>query len=52
MSTGQPDHAYRVTATTHWVIEWTGAGQSGTIELDLTTEPLLIRVGEAQVLTQ
>jgi len=34
------------------VVEWNGGGQSGTIELDLTTEPLPIRVGEAQVLTQ
>ena len=52
MSTGQPDGAYEVTATSHWVVEWNGGGQSGTIELDLTTETLPIRVGEAQVLTQ
>jgi hypothetical protein len=52
MSTGHPDGAYQVTATSHWVVEWAGGGQSGTIELDLTTEPLPIRVGEAQVLTQ
>src|SRR5680860_285964 len=52
MSSGQADGAYQVTATSHWVVEWNGGGQSGTIELDLTTEPLPIRVGEAQVLTQ
>lgn len=52
MSTDQPDGAYQVTATSHWVVEWSGAGQSGIIELDLTTNPLPIRVGEAQVLTQ
>lgn len=52
MSSSQPDGAYQVTATSHWVVEWAGGGQSGTIELDLTTEPLPIRVGEAQVLTQ
>ena len=52
MSTSQPDGAYQVTATSHWVVEWAGGGQSGTIEFDLTTEPLPIRVGEAQVLTQ
>lgn len=52
MSTGQPDGAYQVTATSHWVVEWNGGGQSGTIDLDLTTNPLPIRVGEAQVLTQ
>jgi hypothetical protein len=52
MSTDQPDGAYQVTATSHWVVEWTGGGQSGTIEFDLTTVPLPIRIGEAQVLTQ
>jgi hypothetical protein len=40
MSTGhQPDGAYQVTATSHWVVEWTGGGQSGTTDLDLTTDP-------------
>ncbi|WP_217996714.1 hypothetical protein [Nocardioides jensenii] len=52
MSTDQPDGAYQVTATSHWVVAWSGAGQSGIIELDLTTNPLPIRVGEGQVLTQ
>ncbi|MBS2936958.1 hypothetical protein KDN32_04270 [Nocardioides sp. J2M5] len=52
MSSDQPDGAYQVTATSHWVVEWTGGGQSGTIEFDLTTDPLPIRIGEAQVLTQ
>lgn len=52
MSTDQPDGVYQVTATSHWVVEWTGGGQSGTIEFDLTTDPVPIRIGEAQVLTQ
>lgn len=52
MSTDQPDGAYQVTATSRWIVEWTGGGQSGTIEFDLTTDPLPIRIGEAQVLTQ
>lgn len=52
MSDDQPDDAYQVTATSHWVVEWSGGGQSGTIELDITTAPLPIRIGEAQVLTQ
>lgn len=52
MSSDQPSGAYQVTATSHWVVEWTGGGQSGTIEFDLTTDPLPIRIGEAQVLTQ
>lgn len=51
-STDRPDRAYQVTATSHWVVEWTGGGQSGTIEFDLTTDQLPIRIGEAQVLTQ
>jgi hypothetical protein len=52
MSSDQPGGAYQVTATSHWVVEWTGGGQSGTIEFDLTTDPLPISIGEAQVLTQ
>lgn len=52
MSSDQPDGAYQVTASSHWVVEWAGGGQSGTIEFDLTTDPLPIRIGEAQVLTQ
>lgn len=52
MSTDPPDEAYQVSATSHWVVTWTGGGQSGTIELDLITDALPIRIGEAQVLTQ
>ena len=52
MSSYEPSGAYSVTATSHWVVEWSGGGQAGTIELDLTTDPLSIRIGEAQVLTQ
>lgn len=52
ISSDQPDGAYQVTATSHWVVDWTGGGQSGTIEFDLTTDPRPIRIGEAQVLTQ
>ena len=44
--------AYRVTATSHWVIEWSGGGMDGTIELNTTSDPMPIRIGEAQVLTQ
>lgn len=51
-SDDQPDGTYQITATSHWIVEWSGGGQSGTIELDLTTDPLPIRIGEAQVLTQ
>ncbi|GAB2863726.1 hypothetical protein [Nocardioides pacificus] len=52
MSDDKPHGAYPVTATSHWVVEWTGGGQSGSIEFDLTTAPLPIRIGEAQALTQ
>ncbi|MGL5825272.1 MAG: hypothetical protein ACRCYU_10720 [Nocardioides sp.] len=52
MSTDQPDRAYQITATSHWIVEWTGAGQTGTIEFDLTTNPVPVRIAEAQVLTQ
>lgn len=42
---------YTVRATSHWVVEWSGIGQSGTIPVDLTrTAPLTI--GEVQVLRQ
>lgn len=42
---------YRVTATSHWVINWAGIGQAGTINMDLT-RTATIQIGEAQVLTQ
>ena len=29
---------YTITATAHWAIVWTGLGQQGTIEMDLTTQ--------------
>lgn len=42
---------YEVRATSHWEVEWSGIGQTGTITLELydTTD---IRVSEVQVLTQ
>lgn len=42
---------YTVTATSHWVVDWHGAGQSGTFTLDLTSETQIV-VGEAHVITQ
>ena len=42
---------YTVRATSHWVITWSGIGQTGTITMDLTqTAP--VTIGEAQVLKQ
>ena len=29
---------YTITATAHWAIVWTGLGQQGTIEMDLTAQ--------------
>lgn len=37
---------YRVTVSAHWVIKWSGIGQSGTIEFDKTTTVGTVRVGE------
>ncbi len=42
---------YTVTATSHWVVTWSGIGQAGTISLDLT-QAADVTIGEAQVLTQ
>lgn len=42
---------YTVTATSHWVVDWHGAGQSGSFTLDLTSETQIV-VGEAHVITQ
>lgn len=52
MSDDQSKGVYRVTAGSRWVIEWSGGGMDGTIELTTTTNPMPIRIGEAQVLTQ
>ena len=48
-SVGQPNHAYTVSATSHWAVDWRGGGQTGTINLDLT-QNAQIRIGEMQVL--
>ncbi|GAA4699806.1 hypothetical protein [Nocardioides conyzicola] len=49
-SAHQADDAYTVTATSSWVITWSGAGQTGTIRLDGLARSTQIRIGEAQVL--
>jgi len=46
----KPDEAYTVTATSNWVVTWSGAGQTGTIRLDGLSRSTQIRIGEAQVL--
>lgn len=49
-SAGLPDDVFTVTATSDWVIDWEGAGQTGTIRLDDLERSVQIAVGEAQVL--
>jgi hypothetical protein len=49
-SAHQPGDAYTVTATSSWVITWSGAGQTGTIRLNGLSRSTQIRIGEAQVL--
>jgi hypothetical protein len=46
---GEPGDAYTVTATSYWGIEWSGAGQAGSVEMDLSRS-VPIRIGEMQVL--
>jgi hypothetical protein len=49
-SAGQPGNAYPITATSFWVVDWTGPGGSaGQITLDLTSRTS-IQVGELQAL--
>lgn len=45
------DGFYDVSATSYWVVEWAGMGQSGTIELDFT-QTTRIAIGEMQVISQ
>ncbi|WP_152185928.1 PKD domain-containing protein [Segeticoccus rhizosphaerae] len=42
---------YTVRATSNWVIDWSGIGQSGTITMPLT-RTATVHIGEAQVLVQ
>lgn len=49
-SGSEPGGAYAVTATTTWVVEWAGAGQTGTITVDPLVAQTRIVVAEGQVL--
>lgn len=42
---------YTVRATSYWVVDWAGIGQTGTIPLTFS-DNVVITMGEAQVLTQ
>jgi hypothetical protein len=48
-SAEQPGGNDAVTATSHWVADWSGGGESGTITFQLSTTERL-RIGEMQVL--
>ncbi len=49
-SRDQPDGAYEVQATTHWEVDWDGAGQAGTIQFTLTGPTRTMPVVEIQAL--
>lgn len=49
-SVGQPGEVFTVTATVHWTVTWSGAGESGAFP-DMTTDAVAwLRVAEAQAL--
>ena len=47
-SAGQPDQAFRVTATVTWSIGWTGGGQAGALPAMQTTATTALQVAESQ----
>lgn len=49
-SAGKPRNAYPISATSYWLVDWTGpAGSGGQINLDLTADTSIV-VGELQAL--
>lgn len=48
-SAGQPNDAYPVSATVHWLVTWSGAGESGEFPDMTTTATTAFRVVESQV---
>ncbi|MGZ6583119.1 MAG: hypothetical protein ACXVHX_02070 [Solirubrobacteraceae bacterium] len=51
-SAAQPGQHFTVTATSQWVVSWSGAGQTGTIRPAPLIRTTQITIGEAQVLVQ
>ncbi|SMD27601.1 hypothetical protein SAMN05661093_11211 [Kibdelosporangium aridum] len=49
-SARQAGQAFAVSATVHWTVSWSGAGQSGTFPGMTTTSNAAFRVAEAQAL--
>jgi hypothetical protein len=49
-SAGQAGQAFAVSATVHWTVRWSGAGQGGTFPDLTTTSTAALRVAEVQAL--
>ncbi len=49
-SAGEPGQAFAVSATVHWTVTWSGAGQAGAFPNLTTTSSTSFRVAEAQAL--
>jgi hypothetical protein len=49
-SAGQPNQAFPVTATVHWTVTWSGAGQAGVFPDMTTVGAAAIRVAESQAI--
>ena len=49
-SVHEPGQTFRVSATVHWTVTWSGAGQSGTFPDLTTTNSAALRVAESQAL--
>jgi len=47
-SAGQPNEAFAVTVTVHWIVTWAGAGQGGTFPNMTTQTAAAVRVAESQ----
>ncbi|SCL16462.1 hypothetical protein GA0074694_1628 [Micromonospora inyonensis] len=43
---------YRINATTHWTVRWSGGGQSGTIPVTRASNGVQIQINELQVVTE
>lgn len=50
-SAGQPSDAFPVTATVHWTVRWSGAGQSGTFPNMTMSATVPFRVAESEGIT-
>lgn len=43
---------YRISATTHWEVDWAGGGERGTIPVTRTSNVVPIQINELQVVTE